>query len=159
MGRTVRKSEKSDWCQSKKKKLSLNQCNFLSSHLRLEGPFEFFAQVFLFCEMLRRFPVNHNRPGTRMRTGGLRNLSFCQWASARVFLRSSRKAKNLVQFLYSRKHFHNSKYNNFLFGTLPGNIRMYSAFIYLVCSFDRKGREEIKSRTSTVRCWTFCPLI
>lgn len=31
----------------KEKELSLNQCNFLSSHLQLEGPLVFFTQVFL----------------------------------------------------------------------------------------------------------------
>lgn len=118
-----------------------------------------FRSGFSVFEMLWWFTVNHNRPGVRMRMGGLRNLSFCQWASAHVFLRSSHRAKNLVRFLYSRKHFHNFKYNNFLFGMMPGIIRMYSAFIYLVCSLDRKGLEEIRSRSSIVKRRTFCPLM
>lgn len=93
------------------------------------------------------FTVNHNRPGTCMGMGGLWNLSFCQWASAHVFLRSSHRAKNLVQFLYLRKHFHNFKYNNFLFGMMPGIVHMY-IWLSFICfaPLTEKGLEKIRSR-------------
>lgn len=96
------------------------------------------------------FTVNHYRPGTGMGRGGLWNLSFCQWASAHVFLRSSHRAKNLVQFLYFRKHFHNFKYNNFLFGMMPGIIHMY-IWLSFICfaPLTENGLEEIRSRSWT----------
>lgn len=96
------------------------------------------------------FTVNHYRPGTGMGRGGLWNLSFCQWESAHVFLRSSHRAKNLVQFLYCRKHFHNFKYNNFLFGMMPGIIHMY-IWLSFICfaPLTENGLEEIRSRSWT----------
>lgn len=83
-----------------------------------------------------------------MGTEGLWNLSFCQWASAHVFLRSSLRAKNLVQFLYFRKHFHNFKYNNFLFGMMPAIIHTY-IWLSFICfaPLTEKRLEEIRSRS------------
>lgn len=83
-----------------------------------------------------------------MGTGGLWNLSFCQGASAHVFVRSSHRTKTLVKFLYFRKYFHNFKYNNFLFGMMPGIIHMY-IWLSFICFAPQteKGLEEIRSRS------------
>lgn len=83
-----------------------------------------------------------------MGMGGLWNLSFCQQASAHVFVRSSHRAKNLVQFLDFRKYFHNFKYNNFLFGRVPWIIHMY-IWLSFICSapLTEKWLEEIGSRS------------
>ena len=72
---------------------------------------------------------------------------ICLSASARLlmfFLDQDTGLKNLVQFLHFRKHFHNFKYNNFLFGKTPGIIHVYLAFIYLFSSPERKGLEKKK---------------
>lgn len=73
---------------------------------------------------------------------------FDQRASADVFLRSRHRPKILVQFLHFRKHFHNFKYNNFLFGKTLGIIHVYLAFIYLFL-FPRKKRIEGKKKELT----------
>lgn len=107
---------------------------------------EFFLHFHYFVKKilsLLRWPtVNHNGHGASKRKGGLWNLSICQRASAHVFLRSRHRPKNLVQFLHFRKHFHNFKYDNFLFGKTPRIIHVCLAFVYLFLFPERKGLDE-----------------
>lgn len=141
------KTKRAGRCQ---KKLCLNQCNFLPSRLWPEGPFRVFHHFCFFAKNSFSFEIYCKsqctlRGWASRRKGGLWRgiyLSFCQCASAYVFLRSRHRPKNLVHFLHFRKHFHNFKYNNFLFGKTPGIIHVYLAFIYLFSSPERKGLEK-----------------
>lgn len=77
---------------------------------------------------------------------------ICLSASTRLlvfFLDQDTGLKNLVQFLYFRKHFHNFKYNHFLFGEMLGISHVYLAFIYLFSSPERKGLKKKRELTDS----------
>lgn len=146
--------KKADRCQ---KKLSLNQCNFLPSCLWPEGPlrvfylFSFFFLFFFEKEKKKpalRYTVNHNAQGGAelvREKGGLWKHIYYFPASVRLlmfFLDQDTVLKNLVHFLHFRKHFHNFKYNNFLFGKTQRIIRVYLDFIYPFSYPERKGLKK-----------------
>lgn len=135
---------------------------------------EFSTTFAFFCckKFFSRFEIYSKSQHTWMGWGRRRNrrlwmvmyLSFCQCVSANVFLRSSHRPpppqkKNPVHFLHFRKHFHNFKYNNFLFGQMSEIIHVYLAFIYLFSSPERKGLEKENGELTESKWLDFWPLI
>lgn len=95
-----------------------------------------------------RYTVNHNAQGGAelvREKGGLWKHIYYFPASVRLlmfFLDQDTVLKNLVHFLHFRKHFHNFKYNNFLFGKTQRIIRVYLDFIYPFSYPERKGLKK-----------------
>lgn len=90
-----------------------------------------------------RYTVNHDAHGAAEVAGETEGCGgACICLSASVFLRSRHRPKNLLHFRLFKKHFHNFKYNNFLFGKTLWIIHVYLAFIYLFSSPERKGLKK-----------------
>lgn len=119
--------------------------------------FESFLPLFLFFPFFflekekkpaLRYTVNHNAQGGAelvREKGGLWKHIYYFPASVRLlmfFLDQDTVLKNLVHFLHFRKHFHNFKYNNFLFGKTQRIIRVYLDFIYPFSYPERKGLKK-----------------